>query len=156
MSPLDQQKLLDQIGRLIDRKIDPVIERVSRLEGVDVNHERAIKDARRELTVSKHEIVASTQDALVAAARHQAAVTEQIEQKLDALSRETRTSIVPAALGAERTSHRVEGKTDALAVGQDQIEMTQRRLMRWVKIGAGLLSVVEGLPHILRALGVIK
>jgi len=129
----DEDRLLAKLAVLIDAKLAPVVKRIAALENVDRKHDAGLRDTRRELVQSKHDITETTNDSLLAASRHIAASVEHVRAEVARVAEAQTKSVAPAAIGAERAAHRTEGKTDALTVSAEQIEAKTDRALRWYR-----------------------
>jgi len=155
--------------------------RTTKLEGVDAAHTQGIKDARVEVTRSKHEITGSTNESLLAASRHIASSVEAVATAMQQGRTETRaelsdfgsrlvaiekqgaaqlvaikdghgtTSMVPAATVA---GARVEGKQEATQLAANRADAQSLDAKKWAKWGSvfGLVQVIAQIAyHVLTA-----
>ncbi len=137
MTPAEKKELVSELSSVlatvIDRKLEPIVVRLGKLEGADRQHERGVRDARVEVVRSEHDIKAETNDVVLAAVRHctgamQAMTTEfkaikEAQARIETNSNRSLvalpdgqggTSVRPASMVAAESSVRTENKQDSI------------------------------------------
>ncbi len=165
MTPGEKRELVTELSTVlatvIDRKLVPIVKRLDDLEGANQQHDRGIRDARVEVTRSKNDIEASTNDAMLAAVRHcdgtMQAMTVELQAVKEAQQRieqnSTRslvkvtdekggTSIRPASLVAAESSVRTEDNTKAIQVAANRSDTQSLAAARWAKLGPTITGFV--------------
>lgn len=102
MTPIEKKDLVAELSgvlaTVIDRKLDPFVKRIEKLERVDTQHAAGIRDARVEVTRSHAEIEKSTTETLLAAARHTTGAIEALTGEVQDVKKRLEDNLQPRAL----------------------------------------------------------